>query len=75
MTIFEHNGVQFSVRFYTHEELVKIDEVIGHTGASQEAGFYFDDVENGKEFGAPAGPFANEAAARAAWILVNGDPK
>ncbi len=61
MAIYNYKGYSFLVRHYTHEELVKIDEELPHTGASQEAGFYWDEVDDdGDPMGAPSGPYATE---------------
>lgn len=64
MTIHTYKGYQFLVRYYTHEELVKIDEDLPQTGASQEAGFYWDEIDiDNDPMGAPSGPYANEEEA------------
>jgi hypothetical protein len=68
MTIHEHKGHKVSVRHFSHEELCKIDECLPHTGASQEAGFYWDELDEDGELGAPSGPYASEDEALAEYI-------
>ena len=64
MPIYNYKGYQFLVRLYSHEELVKIDERLPHTGASQEEGFYWEEIDgDGEPMGAPSGPYASAAEA------------
>lgn len=69
MAIVSHRGYRASIRFYSKEEIVKIDESLPNTGSSQEAGFYFDELDSDKsEIGAPVGPFKSEIEATAVYI-------
>lgn len=64
MTIHHYRGNAVIVRYYTHEELVKIDEKLPYTGASQDAGFFWDEIDGaGVPNGAPSGPYASEEEA------------
>lgn len=60
MTIKTYRGYSISTRHFSHEELVKIDEDLPATGASQEAGIYYSEVQDGEEDGAPCGPYVSE---------------
>jgi hypothetical protein len=70
-----HHYKSFAVqcRYWTHAELVKIDQELSwnRSGAShsQAPGFYFDEVddETGAAAGTPTGPYASELEAYGAW--------
>ena len=62
----------FSIRFYTTTELKKIDENLPETGASQEPGFYYDEVDDEEEMGAPCGPHPTQEAAIEECVKIYG---
>lgn len=68
--IAKYRGCEANIRFYTQEELIKIDQALPETGASQEPGYYHDDIEDGEESGTPCGPYSSETEAFAAWVAV-----
>lgn len=70
MTVYQYKGFYVSVRHYSTEELVKIDEDLPDTGSSQEAGFYWDEYDEMEDEanGAPCGPYSSEEAAKRAWV-------
>lgn len=66
-TSHEYRGFFARVRFYTTEELKKIDETLPNTGASQKPGYFWDEFDGEDVLGAPSGPYKTREAAVRSW--------